>query len=255
MREDRYAKYGASTGIVFVVLLVIGFLIVTPTPPDLDAPVGDWTTYYTDHQDAINTAMVIITVSMIFFLWFLGTLVSALRVAVGSPRLPTIAFAGGLIATTFFIVATTAVAVAAHRPDEISPELTRALNDVGLLAGVPGIAGLIAFFAATGLTLTRTTLMPDWLGWLALVAAAAQLLTFGALFTDTGAFAADGVLGLFIPFGTAIITVLALSIVLVQTVDDLNRDIGITDRVRGAVTGAAVGAQTGVTQGRPPPRT
>ena len=31
MNEDRYAKYGAATGIVFVILLVVGFLIVTPT--------------------------------------------------------------------------------------------------------------------------------------------------------------------------------------------------------------------------------
>jgi hypothetical protein len=252
LREDRYAKYGASTGIVFVVLLVIGFLIVTPTPPDLDAPVGDWTTYYTDHQDAINTAVVIVAVSVFFFIWFLGTLVSALRVALGSPRLPAIAFAGGLIATASFLIVMTAVAVAAHRPDEISPELTRALNDASLLAGVPGIAGLAALFGAAGLAILRSSLMPDWLGWLSLVTAAAQLLTFGALFTDTGAFAADGVLALFIPFGVAIITVLALSIVLVQTVDELNRNIGITDRVRGAVTGAAAGAQTGVQTGKPP---
>jgi len=55
MNEDRYAKYGAATGIVFVVLVVIGFLIVTPSPPDLDAPVDEWSSYFTDHQDAINT--------------------------------------------------------------------------------------------------------------------------------------------------------------------------------------------------------
>jgi hypothetical protein len=254
MTEDRYARYGASTGIVFVVLLVIGFLIVTPTPPDLDAPVGDWTTYYSDHQDAINTAVVIITLAVLAFIWFLGTLVSALRVALGSPRLPAIAFAGGILSTAFFLLAMTAVAVAAHRPDEISPELTRALNDMGLLVGVPAIAGLSAFFGATGLSILRSALMPDWLGWLAIVAAAAQLLTFGALFTDTGAFAADGVLALFIPFALGIITVLSLSIVLVQSVDELNRNIGISDRVRGAVTGAATGAATGAQTGRPPTR-
>ena len=251
MKEDRYAKYGASTGIVSVVLLVIGILIVAPTPPDIDAPVAEWSTYFVDHQDAVNTAVVLVSVSLFFFLWFLGSLTSALRVAAGGPRLPSIAFAGGLLAAVFSFVASSAVAVAAHRPDEVSPELTRALNDVSLMAGVPAIAGFAALFGATALVVLRTTLLPQWLGWLAGVAALVQPLTFGVLFTDSGAFAADGVLGLFVPFVLAIAAILALSIALIQSAEELNRNVGITDRVRGAVTGAASGAASGV-QGRPP---
>src|SRR6266513_6170612 len=37
MNEVRYAKYGAATGIVFVIFLIVGFLIVFPKPPDTDA--------------------------------------------------------------------------------------------------------------------------------------------------------------------------------------------------------------------------
>ncbi len=251
MREDRYAKYGAATGIAFVVLLVIGFLIVTPSPPDLDAPVDEWSNYFTDHQDSINTGIVLVSVSLFFFLWFLGSVASALRVAAGNPRLPSIAFAGGLLFTASLFVALTCVAIAAHRPDEVSPELTRALNDGGILAGVPGIAGVGAFFGATALVILRGDLLPHWLGWLSGVAAAVQPLTFGVLYTDTGAFAADGVLGLFVPLTVGVLTVLALSIVLIQTAADLNRRVGLTDRVRGAVTGAAAGAQAGAA-GRPP---
>ena len=251
MNEDRYAKYGASTGIVSVVLLVIGFLIVTPTPPDIDAPVNEWSTYFVDHKDAVNTALVLVSVSVFFFLWFLGSLTSALRVAAGGPRLPSIAFGGGLLAATFLFIAISAVAVAAHRPDEVSPELTRALTDVSLMAGVPAIAGFAALFGATALVILRSALLPQWLGWLCWVAAVVQPLTFGVLFTDSGAFAADGVLGLFVPFVAVIVAILALSIVLIQSADELNRNIGITDRVRGAVTGAASGAASGV-QGRPP---
>ena len=251
MNEDRYAKYGASTGIISVVLLVIGFLIVMPTPPDIDAPADELSKYFVDHQDAVNTAMVLVSVSAFFFLWFLGSLTSALRVAAGGPRLPSIAFGGGLLAAAFFLVAITAVAVAAHRPDEVSPELTRALNDVSLMVGVPAIAGFAALFGATALVILRSALLPQWLGWLSGVAALVQPLTFGVLFTDTGAFAADGVLGLFVPFVAAIATILALSIVLIQSAEELNRSVGITDRVRGAVSGAASGAAAGV-QGRPP---
>jgi hypothetical protein len=248
--EDRYARYGAATGIAFVVLMVVSF-IVMPKPPDLDSPVGDWASYYAEDQDAINTALVLVSLALFFFVWFLGTLVSALRVAFGSPRLPTIAFGGGLLAAAAFFVGITLAAVAAHRPTEVTPELTRALNDGFVLSGVPAIAGLFALFSASALVILRTDIFPQWLGWLAGVVALLQPLTFGALYTDSGAFAGDGELALAVPFIAGLVTILALSIVLIQVVDDLNRKVGLTDRVRGAVTGAASGAAAGA-QGKPP---
>lgn len=251
MKEDRYAKYGAATGIAFVVLVIVGFLIVTPSPPDLDAPVDEWSNYFIDNQDSINTGVVLVSLSVFFFVWFLGSLTSGLRIAAGSPRLPSIALGGGLLFVATLLVTLTCVAISAHRPDEVSPELTRALNDGAVLAAVPGVAGAVAFFAATALVILRGDLFPQWLGWMSAVAAMVQPLTFGALYTDSGAFAADGALALFVPLTVGILTVLALSIVLIQTAEQLNRRVGLTDRVRGAVTGAAAGAQAGAA-GRPP---
>jgi hypothetical protein len=242
MDNDRYARYGALTGIVFVVLLVIGFLIVTPTPPDLDSPVDEWSQYYIDNQDAIRAALVLVTASLFFFIWFLGSIASALRLAFGNPRLPTVAVAGGITFTATLFVAITATAVAAHRPDEVSPELTRALNDVAVLAGVPMIAGLVAFFGATAVVILRTDILPPWLGWLSAVAAVVQPLTFGALFTDSGAFAADGELALFLPLVVGLVTIVAISITLAPGVGP-DSGLGVTDRIRGAVTGAAAGAR------------
>ena len=249
--EDRYARYGAATGIAFVVLLVVAFIVMTE-PPDMDAPADEWALYFGDHQDSINTGVVLSTLALLFFVWFAGTLTSALRVASRSPRLPTIAFGGALLGTAAFFIGLTALAVAAHRPAEVSPEVTRALNDVFIFSGIPAIAGLVAFFGALALMILRTDLLPTWVGWLSGVAAVLQLLTFGTLYTDTGAFAGDGILGVFLPLIAGLGTILVLSIVLIQTVDELNRTLGITDRVRGAVTGAAAGAQAGATGKKPP---
>ncbi|MGH2957606.1 MAG: hypothetical protein ACRDL6_11505 [Solirubrobacterales bacterium] len=141
--------------------------------------------------------------------------------------------------------------MAAHRPTEVIPELTRAFNDGFVLAAVPAIAGVSALLAAAALTILRSELLPQWVGWLAAVTALLQPLTFGALYTDSGAFAGDGELALGVPFIAGLVTILALSIVLIQVVDDLNREVGLTDRVRGAVTGAASGAAAGA-QGKPP---
>jgi hypothetical protein len=239
MNEDRYAKYGAASGIAFVVLLVIGFLVVAPKPPHLDAPVGDWSKYYTDHKDAVRAAVVVLSVALFFFIWFLGTLSSALRAAIGSPRLPTIAFGGGILAAASLMITVGVIGVAGYRPEQLTPELTRALNDVGVLMAVPAAAGITAFYAAIAIVALRSDPLPDWLGWLSAVTAVLQPLAFGAPFTQSGAFAGDGVLGLFVPFILSMVTIVAIAIVLMQA----KGGIGISDRVRGAVTGAAGGLQ------------
>ena len=52
MNDDRYVEYGAATGILFVVLSLIGFAIVIPTPPDLNAPSQEWSSYFLAHHGA-----------------------------------------------------------------------------------------------------------------------------------------------------------------------------------------------------------
>ncbi len=260
MNDDRYAQYGAVTGIVFAVLIVIGFLIVTPTPPDLNAPSDEWPEYYGDNQGAIRAGLVLVTIGWFFFIWFLGTVASTLRIAAGTPRLPSIAFAGGILTAASFFIAIMAAGVATLHPETRSPELTRTLNDVAVMAGLPAIAGATAFFGAIALVIYRSeSAFPAWLGWLSAVAAAVQPLAFGIVFTDEGAFAGDGVLGLFIPLAVSLITVVALSALLTAWARDAARPggTGITDRIRGGVTGAVTGAAAGVrgdrtTTQRPP---
>jgi hypothetical protein len=255
MNDDRYAQYGAVTGIVFVVLIVIGFLIVTPTPPDLNAASDEWPRYFSEEQGAIRAGLVLVTIGWFFFIWFLGTVASTLRIAAGTPRLPSIAFAGGILTAGSLFMAITALAVATLHPETRSPELTRTLNDFAVMAGVPAIEGAVAFFGAIALVIFRSpSALPIWLAWLSATAAAVQLLSFGIIFTDEGAFAGDGVLGLFIPLAVALVTVAALSALLTAWARDAARPggIGITDRIRGGVTGAVTGAAAGVRGERPP---
>jgi hypothetical protein len=80
-----------------------------------------------------------------------------------------------------------------------------------------------------------------------------QPLTFGALFTKSGAFAGDGVLGLFIPFVVSLVAIFALSALITAWARDAARpgNTSLTDRIRGAVTGAATGAAAGARGERP----
>ncbi len=84
MNDDRYVEYGAATGILFVVLAIVGFAVVIPTPPDLNAPAQEWSSYFLGHHDAVRAGIVILADRPVAFIWFVGTLTSVLRIATGS---------------------------------------------------------------------------------------------------------------------------------------------------------------------------
>jgi hypothetical protein len=230
----------------------VGF-VVLPSPPDLDAPSQDWASYFTAHHGGVRASLVLLTVAMFFFIWFLATLTSLLRIATGTPRLPSIAFAGGIIGATCLLIGLAAEAVAAFRPQGTDPLITRAMNDIFVMVGVPAIPAFVALFGATAVVILRTGAFPGWLGWLLLAAAALQPLTFGALFTKHGAFAGDGVLGFFVPAIVGFIAIFALSALLTAWAREAAQPgapMTLTDRIRAAVAGAAAGAR-GETVGPP----
>jgi hypothetical protein len=218
MNDDRFARYGAVSGILAVVLVVGSFVgFILPNAPDLNAPGIDWAAYFTDHQSRIQVGVIVLGVGLFFFTWFLGSLRSALaRGEGGDGRLASVAFAGGILGIVTLLIAASAGAVAALRPEDLDPNTTRAFNDLGVVAGGPGAAGFTAFFAATAIVGYRHKAVPAPVAGLSALAAITQPLGYGVAVTDTGAFAADGVLGGFIPIITFVIAMVALSYALIR---------------------------------------
>jgi hypothetical protein len=214
--NDRHARYGAATGILFVVLVIVGFL-VTPNPPDADASAAEVFEYVSDKQNALHAVQLIYAAAAFLFIWFIGTLRSFLSVAEGEGgRLANTAFGGGLIAVATLMVGFALAATAALHPAENGPQLTHALVDASLIVPALGAPALAVFFAANSLSILRSAFLPAWLGWLGLVTALFNLIGVGAVYTDSGVFAADGVLGFFIGFILFLVWNLAASIVLYQ---------------------------------------
>jgi hypothetical protein len=212
--SDRYARYGAATGILFVLFVIIGFL-VTPNPPAADASAAEVFEYVSDKQDTLHTVQLLFAAAGFFFIWFIGTLRHSLAAAEGDGgRLATTAFGAGLIAIATLMVAFGLAATAALHPAENGPELTHALIDASLVIPAVACPAAVVFFVANGLSILRSAYLPSWLGWLGLITALFNLPAIGAVYTDSGAFAADGVLGFFIGFVLFLVWNLAASIVL-----------------------------------------
>lgn len=208
--EDRYARMGALGGIVSVVGLLVGFGLVASGAPGFDESAVAWGTFINDHATRIQIGVTIVGVGIFFFLWFLGSLRSAIAAAEGgTTRLASIAFGAGLVSSGILLVTLTATAAAAFRPDQIDPSLTRALNDLAAMTAGPAAGALTAFFAATAVAGYRHRFVPPWVAGFSALAAITQPLAFGVVFCTSGAFAADGVLGFVVPvltFAVAIVT-------------------------------------------------
>ena len=112
------------------------------------------------------------------------------------------AFGCGAIAFALFLADVSALAVGALRPDNMAadPELAQALLDFSFVAfGMASflVAAMLVAFAV--LALRDGVVWPRWLGWLALVAAPLTAARIGTVVTTEGPFAADGLLGLYVP--------------------------------------------------------
>lgn len=216
MRDWDWERIGAATGALSVLAFIVGFAII-PTPPDVDASAIEVHAYYAEEQDGIRASMVLVTAALFFFIWFLGSLRSALRTAEGGTgRVSSIAFAGGLVSAGALFTLITLIAGAAFRPEETVPQVTTAINDLAIVSGAPALAGLTALFAASAKVALRHGAFSSAIGVLLVLAALAQPFAVGAMLTDSGVFAGDGVLGLILPITAFGVAVLAMSGALVQ---------------------------------------
>jgi hypothetical protein len=217
MRNDSWAPFGAAAGAIAIVLYVAGSLVMG-TPPDFDASGAEVAAYLDDERTRIQVGSAIHAAWAPLFVWFLATVASLARAGgPGTRRTGAIAFGCGVTFLALFLVDVTSIAVGALRPENMAaaPELAAALHDISWLA--PGMAtflvyGFLAAFAV--LALRDKAIWPEWLGWLAVIAALAYALRVGTLFTTEGAFAADGLLGLGTPVIAAAAWIFVASVVL-----------------------------------------
>jgi hypothetical protein len=155
-----------------------------------------------------------------FFVWFLAT-VAALAQD-GSPAIrqtAAVAYGCGIAFVAVFLVDVTALAVAALRPGNMvrHPELAQTLQDVEFIAmGVAVFLAAAVMAEAAVLVLRHRAIWPRWVGWVSVVCAAAYALRVGTLFGTGGPFAADGVLGLFVPVVAFLTWLFTSSVVLAR---------------------------------------
>jgi hypothetical protein len=188
----KFPRFAPLTGIVFVVLLILAFVVVEGETPDIDDSAQKITSFYHDDQGKHIAAVVLVALSTIFLTVFAVSLREFLRLPGESDFWPTVALVGGVVAVAGFLVAAGIhLALIDGGDKNISPDAMVALNalDADDFFGFATPLGIM-LFGAGGATLRAGAALPKWMGWAAIV-------LFVVFFTPAG-FAAFGLTGIWI---------------------------------------------------------
>jgi hypothetical protein len=197
LREHRWPALAALTGVAFVIVTVVAFIVGGETPDTNDSP-QKVLNFYNDNDTEQMFAGALLAWASVLLFFFLGVLRSVLRAAEGAVgRLSAVAFGGGLVLGVGMLAFAGFTFTLADTADHLTPDAAQALNMLNSDFFFPVAAGLGTLMLATGIAGVRTRVLPAWASWIAIVIGIAAV-------TPVGFFA-------FLAFG---LWVLAVSVIL-----------------------------------------
>jgi hypothetical protein len=215
MNETRAERWGAASG--FAVLLAGAAAVVFERGPvSASDPGSEIAGYFAANQAALRAQGLLFLIGAGFFLWFLGSLRSFLiRAEAGTGRLSTVALAAGVASTMLTVVALAfQVGLAAAANGEAQPALVGIMGALFTVANLP----LAVMLIAVAVLSFRTGAFPAWLGWLSILAAAAQLLPTFGIVLDGGPMAVDGWLAAYLPYPLYVVWLASATVAMLRRI-------------------------------------
>src|ERR1700693_655807 len=152
MNTMRWSKHAPLTGIVAVVLWVVGFIVLhgPANQPNSDVSAARALNFFKDKPNAILLGAFLMMLGALFFLWFLGSLRATLHSAEGGVgRVATIAGGGGLAMAISILLMPAPLASGAANRKHLSEGAAQAFlgfGDAFFLASE--LAGAVLFTAS-----------------------------------------------------------------------------------------------------------
>jgi hypothetical protein len=166
MSDQLWSRLGAASGILYVVLLLVGSSI---TGGGVEATTAE-ATARGFAEAAINPTLAVgfflEIVAFLCFLFFLGSLWSALRRAEGDTGwLSMVAFGGGLMSLTIKLASLASLGAAYHANEGLDPQLAQTLQDMAEVSFFISFFPLVVMLLASAIVAIRYGALPRWLGW------------------------------------------------------------------------------------------
>jgi hypothetical protein len=181
MEADRVNRLLPLTGALFVVAFVVANAI-TGSMPDENSSAQKVFSYWHGHQGVQTASAFLGAFAMLLFLFFAGTLRSALqsRESEGVP-FATIAFGGAVVTAAAGAIDSMLRLATASAADNGAGSAVYTLNQLTAYDWLPAVTGLSVMLIASGLAGLMTSVLPRWLSWTGLVIGLAFLTPAGII--------------------------------------------------------------------------
>ncbi len=173
---EHRARWGPVTGVAFVVLLVVSFLITSP--PDTNKTPAYILAWYNvkSHQTHLKVSLLLADIAIVFGIFWFGYLRDRWgRTDLGARLSPIMLVGAGIFATGGLIFSGAEIALF-DEPKKMLPATAQTLNflqsDIGAAAVVIGVSILMW---AAGFIILKTRILPVWLAWVSFVLAVVAL--------------------------------------------------------------------------------
>ncbi|MFL5821664.1 MAG: hypothetical protein ACJ76S_13365 [Solirubrobacteraceae bacterium] len=206
--DERGRRWDAATGIAFAVVAFVA-LVLPGIPPAANASSNQIRRFFVAGREQVLVGDLLLGVSLVLFIWFLGAARSYLRSGEGGEgRLSAAAFGGGVAGVTL-VVAGAALfnGIAFDVAAGANADLVRAFYDAASAFFTLSAFGFATFFAAASCSGARSGALSPALYWSGSVAAVLQLPAGIALFARSGFFAVGGAYGFVAPIAALVWTV------------------------------------------------
>jgi hypothetical protein len=175
-RPRSVARWAALGGVLYVVLFVIGTILLFSGAPSGDSAPAKVIKWYSDsgHRDRINVAWILLGLSILFLLWFIGALRRAVSDVDGEGILTgVVSLGGGVYAALTLASVALSDGIRTMSDDtyqhQVYPGLIHAGDDAAWMLHASGGVGLGAMIIAASLAALRARAVPTWAGWLGIV--------------------------------------------------------------------------------------
>ena len=170
---------GPLTGILFVVLTIIAFLVAGESP-GTDDSTREIIDFYVDNDDAQALGAALLALASVALIFFLGSLRRVLRAAAGDDGgLSTVTVLGGLMIAVGTSILAGITFTLGDAADELPPAAILTLNALNSDMFFTLAVGTAVFNLALGLAVLRHGGLPRALGWVALVIGIAGVTPLG----------------------------------------------------------------------------
>jgi len=166
---NRTTWLAPLTGVLFIILMVVGFSISGEPPNPTDDSTQEIVDFYADKKDTVMISSVLQAFAGALFIFFGGYLFRTLRAA-GAESTAIVTFAGTVAFALGMALDGTINMALADTAEDLDPAAVQALSALWHNDFLPFSMGLFVFLVGFGAAIVRYGVLPRWIGWVAIIA-------------------------------------------------------------------------------------